>query len=103
MRLIRLTLGFALLVTWACVTPSPTAPDRPPIGGADCSRFPAQASSLHVMPYPHFDVVERRCAAAWPEGPYSDACHQTMPVTFRNTRAHACGPAAGVAYAALPQ
>jgi murein DD-endopeptidase MepM/ murein hydrolase activator NlpD len=54
-------------------------------------------------PHLHFDVVERRCAAPWPEGPYSDPCHNTLPISFRNTRPQACGLQSGAQYTALSQ
>ncbi len=60
-------------------------------------------SGNSTVPHLHFDVVEQRCQAPWPEGPYADACHNTVPVTFRNTRPHACGLTSGAAYTALPQ
>ncbi len=60
-------------------------------------------SGNSTSPHLHFDVVERPCQGPWPAGPYSDACHNTVPVSFRNTRPHTCGLTSGVAYTALPQ
>ena len=59
-------------------------------------------SGNSTAPHLHFDVVEARCGKPWPEGPYTDRCHNAVPVTFRNTKPQACGLASGDTYVAQP-
>ena len=59
-------------------------------------------SGNSTAPHLHFDVVEARCGKPWPEGPYNDRCQGTVPVTFRNTKPHACGLVSSDTYVAQP-
>jgi murein DD-endopeptidase MepM/ murein hydrolase activator NlpD len=52
------------------------------------------------QPHLHFDVIPCCCVA--PPAVTGPPCDQTMPLTFRNTRAHACGLVVGGIYFADP-
>jgi murein DD-endopeptidase MepM/ murein hydrolase activator NlpD len=57
-------------------------------------------SGASTAPHLHFDV--QTCGPNLPPG-YNDApCGMTVPLSFRNTEAHACGLEARRTYAALP-
>ncbi len=51
-------------------------------------------------PHLHFDV--QKCGPNLPPNYNRLPCGQTLPVTFRNTRPHACGLKRGETYTALP-
>lgn len=51
-------------------------------------------------PHLHFDV--QKCGLNLPPDYNQLPCGQTLPVTFRNTRPHACGLKSGETYTALP-
>ena len=47
-------------------------------------------SGNSTAPHLHFDVVGAMCPNRWPDN-FGSACQRTMPITFRNTKAHPCG------------
>ncbi len=51
-------------------------------------------------PHLHFDV--QKCGPNLPPNYNQLPCGQTLPITFRNTRAHACGLVPGESYIAKP-